>query len=151
MNRADLAQRNTIVGAYPIRKLERRQSHIDLDGNGKLNRVRRERDGTWVNDEPVLDVNLDQLKEFARNNSKGPVLTEECIGELTTVVGYAYGDTVYSTDETDCLSNIAKTMNPFESKFDSDQIDWAIDIQPQSCKTGATLLLFVPDNGQADC
>lgn len=130
MNLDQLRQNHTILGRYSIGSISPSGAGVDLNKNDWLDSKDVSPD---VRDflEPIVDVDIRALKDYADLNGDGDVFTQDKLGEVESFRAKFNRRDSRFLDKYDerTLTELARDINPFKERVEPNQVSWAI--QPQ--------------------
>lgn len=132
MNLSQLKQNNTILSRYGFQYVNDNHTAVDTNLNVRVD-LGPELDGKRLVKEPILDVGLEALNDFAELNDLGSILTKDDIGEINQLEGKLTptdaigGSELVDKKNKGTLSDLARELNPFKGKFHDEDVSWAIE------------------------
>lgn len=135
----NLRQNHTILAKYQLLPTRSQHAVIDRNHDGEVEMSYINPNSSAIS-EPILDIDLKALRNFADLNETGTILNKDSYGEIDHfsarwtkrfVKGRSGGEHQYSIDrreEQGSLSGLTNELNPFPDQFGDKPIEWAIDI-----------------------
>ena len=142
----DFRTKNAILFSTQIRKDELQERYIDANNNGSLDREVRQAGNpshplsVFSNQEPVLDVSMEQLQAFAQARGLQVVTGDdvELNGQFKTVIVRESGEVAQTiTRRSVPLQDLVPALAPLDTGA-----KWAIDLGTGTCPS--EFLVYVP-------